>query len=256
MKIIKIIKNNKNIIFGILVGVMGFASVYAISIASSNVSFNKTGVPGATKDNVKDALDELYVKANTHKLYIYPTYGGNTSHGGYFSPLTSFITDIPYNGTASVTFQMPEHAERDSLDVDCMRNSSGSTSIDIINRTQVGTSGYNLTFKNKGVHQDSLCFLRVQYETSSVSVSGGGYYRLSVPPGETVSERKEITPNCGSGSLTCTCGKSSYTATARYYSSGTYYCIVGDWSGDCCYVEVSLTHAAGEDDGGTNCQCS
>ena len=69
----KFIKNNKFIIIGIVLGIIGFISAYAISIASSSVTFNEKGVTGATKTNVKDALDELYVKA-----YSYPvTLNGN-----------------------------------------------------------------------------------------------------------------------------------------------------------------------------------
>ena len=68
----RVIKNNYKIIIGILIGVLlSVTTVYAVEayIESSKVTYNNHN-----KENVEEAIDELYEKSGIHKeLWKDPT---------------------------------------------------------------------------------------------------------------------------------------------------------------------------------------
>ena len=60
----KVIKNNIKIVIAFIIGlIVSGGVVYAISFSSRDVTFDKTGITGATQDTVQGALEELYGKA-------------------------------------------------------------------------------------------------------------------------------------------------------------------------------------------------
>ena len=84
--------NVKTVVAFILGIVVAGGTVYAATLAASSVTFNKTNVTqyGATKDNVQDAIAELYGKANDlsqYKEFLMDNFGGLPG-----TP-TSFATD-------------------------------------------------------------------------------------------------------------------------------------------------------------------
>ena len=93
-KIDKFIKSNIKTVVAFILGiVVAGGTVYAATLAASSVSFNKTNVTqyGATKDNVQDAISELYGKAND--LSKYKTSLQSICGTGEVGTPTSFATD-------------------------------------------------------------------------------------------------------------------------------------------------------------------
>ena len=67
-KILQFMKNN---LVGFILGVIVTASigVYAVSVASSEVTYDNTN-SGSSATTVKDAIDDLYLKASTSNMRI------------------------------------------------------------------------------------------------------------------------------------------------------------------------------------------
>lgn len=84
----KILNDNIKLIVGIIIGaVISGAGVYAVSVASSSVTYDNTN-SGATATNVKGALDELYTKAKNCKKIK-----DNTVYFAYGEPTASSTTN-------------------------------------------------------------------------------------------------------------------------------------------------------------------
>ena len=85
-------KNNIKFFAGMLVGlVISSISVYALTIASKDVSYDNT-ISGIEKTNVQDAIDELYTKLSNQKLKLSDfTVKTSWSAGTRLAPRTSSI---------------------------------------------------------------------------------------------------------------------------------------------------------------------
>lgn len=84
----KILNDNIKLIVGIIIGaVISGAGVYAVSVASSSVTYDNTN-SGSSATTVKAALDELYTKAKNCKKIK-----DNTVYFAFGEPTASSTTD-------------------------------------------------------------------------------------------------------------------------------------------------------------------
>ena len=90
------IKNNIKTVTAFIVGGIifgGATAVLAAVISANQVTYNKTGVSGATKDTVQEAITELYGKANSLTSY------GNATASQILSGQTALVNGTRITGT-------------------------------------------------------------------------------------------------------------------------------------------------------------
>ena len=202
MKILDFLKKNTYIFLGILIGIIACTTVYAISIASSDVSFNRNGVTGATKDNVKEALDELYAKAYTRSAFLYQPYYTDSKTPFIFN---GDVVTVPYNGTIEYTFPSIQYYE---VDLDC-----GS----ICGAEPIGNNKYRFQYDYFTAGYPCICEARYRYASTTVYLAGYNTY-VSVGPGESVTTVSRTKDGACNG-IQCSCDSSYYEITGHVNSS-------------------------------------
>ena len=84
-RIRKLIKENKKLLFGVIIGViLTSTTVYAVQAIATSITYDNT-TSGLQATNVQDAVDELYTKANSDSFWLkkYKTFAATPQYYAY-----------------------------------------------------------------------------------------------------------------------------------------------------------------------------